>query len=136
MVVLELGDWLQITYNENMKKIGFFYMFSDFSHNSQRFSWHLIVTSLFPASMDASHMQMWVLIQCLRDVSKRTDLQISESSLDRLIKGVSPETSLRSLRFSQRHLLVASETVILGLQTKSILATCSSRCESLNIFPN
>ena len=36
-----------------------------------------------------------------------------------MIKGVSSETSLRSLRFTQGRLWVASETVILGLQTKA-----------------
>ena len=55
----------------------------------------------------------------LRDISKRADLQISETPPGRLIKEVSSETSLRSLRFSQRRLSVASETVILGLQTKA-----------------
>ena len=58
------------------------------------------------------------LIQRLKDISKKADLQISETSPGKLIKGVSSETSLRSLRFSQRRLRVASETVILGLQTK------------------
>ena len=57
-------------------------------------------------------------IQRLRDISKRVDLQISETSRARLIKDVSSETSLRSLRISQRNLWVASQTVILGLQTK------------------
>ena len=56
----------------------------------------------------------------LRDISKRADLQISETSPERLIKSVSSETSERSLRFSQRRLWVASETVIIGLQTKAI----------------
>ena len=55
------------------------------------------------------------LIQRLRDILKRVDLQISEKSPGRLIKDFSSETSLRS---SQRRLWVASETVILGLQTK------------------
>ena len=59
------------------------------------------------------------LIQRLRDISKRDDLQISETPLKRLIKDVSSKTSLRSLRFSQRGLWVASETEILGLQTKA-----------------
>ena len=44
------------------------------------------------------------LIQRLRDVSKRADLQISETSRWRLIRDVCSETSLRSLRFSQRRL--------------------------------
>ena len=48
------------------------------------------------------------LIHRLRDISKRADLQISERSPWRLIKDVSSETSLRSLRFSQRRLWVAS----------------------------
>ena len=42
------------------------------------------------------------LMQRLRDISKRADLQISETSTGRLIKDVSSETPLRSLRFSQR----------------------------------
>ena len=60
------------------------------------------------------------LMQRLRDISKRADLQISETSAKRLIKDVSSETSLKSLRFSQRRLLVTSETVNLGLQTKAL----------------
>ena len=71
----------------------------------------------FPAGMDISQMR---LIQRLRDISKRADLQISETSPGRLIKDVSSETSLRSPRFSQRRLWVAPETVILGLQTKAL----------------
>ena len=58
------------------------------------------------------------LMQRLRDISKRADLQISERSAKSLIKDVSLEMSLKSLRFSQRRLLVTSETVNLGLQTK------------------
>ena len=50
-----------------------------------------------PAGMDASQMH-------LRDVSKRADLQISKTSPVRCIKDVSSETSLRSLRSSQRRL--------------------------------
>ena len=42
------------------------------------------------------------IMQCLREISKRTDLQISETAPGRLVKGVSSETSLTSLRFSQR----------------------------------
>ena len=61
------------------------------------------------------------LIQRLRDISKRADLQISETSPWRLIKDVSSETSLRSLRFSQRRLWVTSARLILGLQTKALL---------------
>ena len=60
------------------------------------------------------------LIQRLRDISNRADLQISETSPWRLIKDVSSETSLRSLRFSQRRLWVASARLILGLQTKAL----------------
>ena len=43
-------------------------------------------------------------IQRLRDISKRADLQISETSPKRLIKDVSSKISLRSPRFSQRRL--------------------------------
>ena len=57
------------------------------------------------------------LMQRLRDISKRADLQISEMSPVRCIKDVSPKTSLRSLRSSQRRLCVASETVIDYFQT-------------------
>ena len=59
------------------------------------------------------------LIQRLRDISKGADLQISETSTGRLIKDVCSDSSLRSLRFSQRRLSVPSETVIIGLQTKA-----------------
>ena len=44
------------------------------------------------------------LTQCLRDVSDRADLQISETSLMRSIKGVSSEMSVRCLASSRRHL--------------------------------
>ena len=43
-------------------------------------------------------------IQRLREISKRTDFQISEKSPWRLTKDVSSKTFLRSLRFSQRRL--------------------------------
>ena len=77
--------------------------------------WHVIWK--FPASIsDASLIR---LIHRLRDISKRADLQISETLPRRLIKDVSSETSQRSLRFSQRRLWVASEIVILGLKTKA-----------------
>ena len=59
------------------------------------------------------------LMQRLRDISKRADLQISDTSAKSLIKDIS-EMSLKSLRFSQRRLLVTSETVNLGLQTKAL----------------
>ena len=58
------------------------------------------------------------LIQRLRDIAKRADWQISETSPGRLIRDVLSERSLRSLRFSQRRLWAASETVTLGLETK------------------
>ena len=57
------------------------------------------------------------LTQRLRDISKKADLQISETSSGKLIKDVSSETSQRSLRFSWIRLWVASETVILGLHS-------------------
>ena len=60
------------------------------------------------------------LIERFRDISKRADLQISETSSWRLIRDAFSETSLRSLRFSQRRLSVQSETVILGFQTKPL----------------
>ena len=44
------------------------------------------------------------LIQYLRDISNRADLQISETYLERLIKDIFSEMSLRSLRFSQKRL--------------------------------
>ena len=59
------------------------------------------------------------LVQCLRDISKRADLQILETSPARCIKDVSLETSLRSLRPSQRRLWVTSETVIRHFQTEA-----------------
>ena len=59
------------------------------------------------------------LIQCLREISKRAGLQISETSLERLIIDNSSVMSQRSLRFSQGRLSVASETLILGLQIKA-----------------
>ena len=44
------------------------------------------------------------LIQRLRDISKRADLQISETSPGTLIKGVCSEASVRLLMFSHRYL--------------------------------
>ena len=55
-----------------------------------------------------SHLSLTRLMQRLRDISERADLQMSETFSGRLIKDVSSETSLRSLRFSQRCLWVAS----------------------------
>ena len=71
--------------------------------------------------MDAS---LRCLMQSLRDISKRADLQISETSPVRCITDASSETSLRSLRSSQKRLRVASETVILCFKTEAFLATC------------
>ena len=62
------------------------------------------------------------LMQRLRDISKRADLQISETSPVRCIKDVSSETSLRSLRSSQRRLWVASETAISFFQTEAFFS--------------
>ena len=59
------------------------------------------------------------LIHSPRDNSKRADLQISETSPGRLIEDVSSETSPILFRFSQRPIWVASETVILGVQTNA-----------------
>ena len=78
---------------------------------------YVIRVNGFPASMDASLRR---LIERLRGILKRADLQISEMSPGRLVKDVSSETSLRSLRFPQRRLSVAPETVIVGLQTKAL----------------
>ena len=60
-------------------------------------------------------------MQRLRDISKRADLKISETSPVRSIKDASSETSLRSLRSSQRRLRVVSETVILCFQTEAYI---------------
>ena len=68
---------------------------------------------------ESSDVPLRRLIQCLREISKRADLQISETSLERLIIDNSSVMSHRSLRFSQGRLSVASETVILGLQIKA-----------------
>ena len=59
------------------------------------------------------------LMQRLRDISKRVDLQISETSPVRCIIDASSETSLRSLRSSQRCLWVSSEIVIRYFQTEA-----------------
>ena len=67
------------------------------------------VTDLYPSRHGCiSDASLRRLIQRLRDISKRADLQISDTSPWRLIKDVSSEMSLRSLRFSQRRLRVAS----------------------------
>ena len=74
-----------------------------------------VLSSRYGCISDASLRR---LMQSLRDMSKRTDLQISEMYPVRCIKGVSSETSLRSLRSSQRRLGVASESVIRFFQTE------------------
>ena len=51
-------------------------------------------------------------MQRLRDISKKADLQISETSPVRCIKETSSEMSLTSLRSSQRRFCGESETVI------------------------
>ena len=73
-----------------------------------------------PASVNASQMHLAVIpyIQCLKDISKRADLQICETSLWRLIKDTSWAMYLRFPRLFQRRLWVASEAVILGLESK------------------
>ena len=58
----------------------------------------------FTGSCKANTVSLRRLIERLRDTSKSADFQISGVSLERLIKNVSSETSLRSLRFSQRRL--------------------------------
>ena len=57
----------------------------------------------------------------LRCISKRADSQILETSPVRCINDVSTETSLRSLRDSQRRLWNASENVICYFQTEAFL---------------
>ena len=95
---------------------------------------------LNPAGMDASHMQLWDVSYSVyfREISKRADLQISKTSPGRIIKDVSSKRYLRSLRFFQRRLWVASETVIPGLQTKALfiqgMATYSSAYKSASFF--
>ena len=64
-----------------------------------------------------SYASLKRLIQRLRDMA---DLQIPETSPGRLIKGITSEASLRSRRFSQKRLWVATETVTLGLQIKGL----------------
>ena len=73
------------------------------------------------------------LIQRLRDISNRADLQISETSPGILIKDVSSEMSQRFLRFSQRRRWVVSERVNLF---RYFLATCSSTDKSLYFLLN
>ena len=76
----------------------------------------------FPAGMDASQMHLWDVLHSVSETSQRGLICKSLRRLpgDWLIKNVSSETSLRSLKFSQRRLWVASGTVILGLQTKAL----------------
>ena len=69
--------------------------------------------------MDVSQMHLRRLMKRLRDISKRADLQISETSPARSIKDASSETSMRSLGSSQRRLWVASEAVIPCFQTEA-----------------
>ena len=74
-------------------------------------------------------MSLWRLMQRLRDISKRADLQIYKMSPERLIRDVSSKTSLRYLSLFQK--------VVLCPQTIShFLATCSCSYESLNIMSN
>ena len=58
-------------------------------------------------------------MQRLREILKRADFQISETSHVRCIEDASSETSLRFLRSSQRRLSVASETVSLYFETEA-----------------
>ena len=74
------------------------------------------------------------LMQRIRDISKRADLQISETSPMRCIKDVFSETSLRSLRSSQRHLWVASESVIRYFQTEAFFWLPVDLLACLQIF--
>ena len=74
-------------------------------------SWHGCIS-------DAS---LRLLMQCLRDISKRGDFQISETSHGSLIKSVSSETYLRSLRFSQRPVYNGPSVTI----RPSVCAVCS-----------
>ena len=85
------------------------------------FNGHMIsVTELYPSRHGCiSDASLRRLIQRLRDISKRADLQISEMSTVRCIKDASSETSLRSLRSSQRRLWVSSEPVIHCFQTEA-----------------
>ena len=59
------------------------------------------------------------LMQHLRYISKRDDLQFSETAMVRLIKDAFSETSPRSFRSSQRRPWVASEIAILCFQTEA-----------------
>ena len=71
---------------------------------------------------------VWMHLRCIsitshtasqRHLKEGSVEQISETSPERLIRDVSLEASLRSLSPSQRHLWVASETVVFGFETKT-----------------
>ena len=83
-----------------------------------------------------SHLSLTRLMQRLRDISKRADLQISETSPVRCFNDVSTETSLRSLRSSQRRLWDASENVICYFQTEAFLGYLLIYLRVFKLFAN
>ena len=83
-----------------------------------------------------SHLSLTRLMQRLRDISKRADLQISETSPVRFIKDVSSEMSLRPLRSSQRRLWVASETEIRYFQTETFFGYLLINLRVFKYFAN
>ena len=74
------------------------------------------------------------LIQRLRDILKRADLQVSETPPGRLIKDVSLETSLRSSGFLRKVFELSLRLQFIAFKLKHFLATCLSTYKSLNIF--
>ena len=76
------------------------------------------------------------LMQRLRDISKRADLQISETSPVRCIKDVSSEMSLRSLRSSERRLRVEFESFIRYFQTEAFFGYLLICLRVLKYFAN
>ena len=79
-------------------------------------------------SLDASQMHLWDVPYS--PISKRTDLQISETSPGGLIKGIISKTPLRSIRFSQTRFWVAYEALIFGLQTEAFFVCCWTRTQN------
>ena len=75
----------------------FFFRLSTYRSPRRNIKTNLLLPSQHGCISDAS---LTFLKQRLKNISKMADLQIFETSLERLIKDVSSETSLRSLRSS------------------------------------
>ena len=112
---------MEISFNSFITTLFHFSFWTKIYFTAKIFNGHMTsVTDLYPSRHGCiSDASLRRLIQRLRDISKRADLQTSEMSTVRYIKDASSETSLRSLRSSQRRLWVSFEPVIHCFQTEA-----------------